>query len=166
MKMCKRFMAIFLAIVCCFATSITVFAANTDEIKEIQEVSTSTGSVQPYSDNLLATVSVPITPSMGTSWHFGLQTNKATGLIKRYKAVITTSDFKSDTYVAVQINNSNGVSLMTQAFAVNGNQSATIPLSSSNYINGDTLDIWWNVMSADDVTVGDSGRISIKIYSY
>jgi len=163
-QMFKRFVAMILAITCCLAATTTTFAMEHSDTERFQE--TSKSSIQPYADKLLANAYVGIYPQNGTNWHFGMQTAKATGLFKQYKAVITTSDFKSDTYVAVQINNSKGVSLMEQVFAVYGNRTATIKLSTPNYINGDTLDVWWQVHSAADVTVGDTGHISIKIYSY
>ncbi len=165
MKMSKRFMAILLAIVCCFTMSVTAFASNSGEIKEVQECSTSENSIQPYADQLLGTATTPINPEMGTKWHYYQQTKKATGLIKRYKAIMTTSGFKSSTTVTVTIYNSNGVSVMSQVLSIQGNGTAQALLNPVSYINGDTVKVEWNVITSNG-TSGDTGKLTVSIYSY
>ncbi len=95
-----------------------------------------------------------------------LSTNKkATGLIKRYKAIMTTSGFKSSTTVTVTIYNSNGVSVMSQVLSIQGNGTAQALLNPVSYINGDTVKVEWNVITSNG-TSGDTGKLTVSIYSY
>ncbi len=162
MKQFKKLLALMLALVCCFATTTVALAADTSTVARYEEISGETDSVQPR----IGIAGYVNHYHNGNSYYgeFTFSTSSIALPMKQY--TIEFSEFNSDSWIVVEIYNSQGQVIMSQSFSRTGNGKwENIPFRSGTFINGDTYTVKYNVYHGGTTPLdSDTGWIGIWIY--
>lgn len=167
MKNIKRFLALLLALTCCFATTSVAFAASASPASQEQEVS----------EGLESTAGDAVEPRLGYAGHvnhyhsgssyygeFTIPTKSI--LFPGGDFSIQVSGFNSDTTIMLEFYNSKGQSVINpvQMYLKNGTRLNDIHMHGSTFSQGDTYKIVYNVLRNGITVPGDDGYIEVWIH--